>query len=99
MGMVAVGAFGNGHIYLHFDDGLETNRWDDYPGQRHEVTYRWPVSLEPGEEMGGFKLGSCLVLLFEAPLVNGTDRKVGEMGFIVQPGESVRTGQALVLSQ
>ncbi|KAK4532009.1 hypothetical protein CCYA_CCYA10G2866 [Cyanidiococcus yangmingshanensis] len=96
MGLVAIGAFGNGHIDLHFDDDLLTNRWDDYAPQRHEWTYRWPVSLEPGEEMGGFKLGSCIVLLFEAPLIIDPDRGNAGLAFVAQAGDWVRTGEALV---
>ena len=42
--------------------------------------------LTTGEEVGGFLLGSTIVLVFEAP---------ESFTFDVQPGEKVRVGQAL----
>lgn len=42
--------------------------------------------LTPAEEMGGFCLGSTIVLVFEAP---------SDFEFTVHPGQKVRVGQRL----
>ena len=42
--------------------------------------------LRPAEEMGGFKLGSTIVLVFEAP---------ERFEFSVKAGEKIKVGQAL----
>lgn len=42
--------------------------------------------LQVGEEMGGFKLGSTVVLVFEAP---------ENFQFTIEPGQYVKMGQPL----
>lgn len=42
--------------------------------------------LQVGEEMGGFKLGSTVVLVFEAP---------ENFQFVIEPGQYVKMGQPL----
>lgn len=54
-------------------------------GQYSKTLYPSPLPMTPGEEMGGFKLGSTVILLFEAP---------EDFEFTVKPGETVRMGQA-----
>ncbi|RUS35475.1 phosphatidylserine decarboxylase-domain-containing protein [Jimgerdemannia flammicorona] len=91
--MIPVGATNVGSIKINFDEALKTNRREDLPGGTYtEVSYRSAdpfvggKQLVPGEEMGGFCLGSTVVLVFEAPL---------GFRFGVQAGQKVRMGQAL----
>ncbi|OQV04569.1 hypothetical protein CLAIMM_09429 [Cladophialophora immunda] len=49
-------------------------------------------ALRRGEEMGGFRLGSSVVLVFEAPA--GTESKPG-FKWAVEKGQKVKMGQAL----
>ncbi|KIY02032.1 uncharacterized protein Z520_02170 [Fonsecaea multimorphosa CBS 102226] len=49
-------------------------------------------ALRRGEEMGGFRLGSSVVLVFEAPA--GTETKPG-FRWAVEKGQKVKMGQAL----
>ena len=49
-------------------------------------------ALRRGEEMGGFKLGSSVVLVFEAPV--GKDGKSG-IKWAVEKGQKVKMGEAL----
>uniref|UniRef100_A0A6T6MJ28 phosphatidylserine decarboxylase n=1 Tax=Rhodosorus marinus TaxID=101924 RepID=A0A6T6MJ28_9RHOD len=69
--MVPVGATGVGSIELKFDDELETNRFYSSKGDVKLLRYaskdRNFIDLTRGEFMGRFKLGSSIVLIFEAP--------------------------------
>lgn len=100
-GMVPVGATNVGSIKINFDQALRTNnRLRPHPaGTYIEAVYSKASSLlrgqplSAGDEMGGFKLGSTIVLIFEAPknftfaVEEGQKIKVGEaIGYI--PGES-----------
>ncbi|KAI0877061.1 phosphatidylserine decarboxylase [Hypoxylon argillaceum] len=51
-------------------------------------------ALRRGDEMGGFKLGSTIVLVFEAPV---RDQAGGKRGFTwaVEKGQKIQMGQAL----
>lgn len=96
--MTPVGATNVGSIAINFDSHLRTNSRYDVEGVRHqksdcyEATYRSAspllhgYPLVRGDEIGGFKLGSTVVLIFEAPA--NFEFKVGE-------GETVKMGQAL----
>lgn len=44
-----------------------------------------PLSFTRGEEIGGFKLGSTLVLVFEAP----------HFEFNIQPGQKIKLGEPI----
>ncbi|KAI0006919.1 phosphatidylserine decarboxylase [Xylariaceae sp. FL0662B] len=65
-----------------------------------EATYRAASAvlgghaLRRGDEMGGFKLGSTVVLVFEAP-VAGDQTAKGGFVWAVEKGQKVKMGQAL----
>lgn len=96
-GMVPVGATNVGSIILNFDRELRTNQKRGRarrtePGTYVEAVYSNASSVlrgqpfRPGEEMGGFCLGSTVVLVFEAP--KGFE-------FDVKAGQKVKVGQKL----
>ncbi|KAI0881111.1 phosphatidylserine decarboxylase [Annulohypoxylon maeteangense] len=51
-------------------------------------------ALRRGDEMGGFKLGSTIVLVFEAPVADHPGAK-GGFAWAVEKGQKVKMGQAL----
>lgn len=93
-GMVPVGATNVGSIRINFDRDLRTNveRGAAARGSVAAATYETASRvlggqpLGRGEEMGGFLLGSTIVLVFEAPR---------GFAFGVRAGERVRVGEAL----
>ncbi|KAF8972461.1 phosphatidylserine decarboxylase 1 [Flammula alnicola] len=94
-GMVPVGATNVGSIHVNFDTELRTNTHHvrrPPPGTYTEAVYSAasPIlrgqPLTPAEEMGGFCLGSTIVLVFEAP---------SDFEFTVHPGQKVKVGQRL----
>lgn len=90
MNLVAVGAANTGSIFLDFDAKLKTNRLRDIAvhcgGDISEKLYPNGVELHCGENVGGFRMGSTVVLVFESP-----------KGFqwAVAPGDSLKVGQPL----
>ena len=93
--MVPVGATNVGSIRINFDESLRTNTNDgDNKKQPHtfsEAVYTSASVLRgqpllTGEEMGGFRLGSTIVMVFEAPK---------DWEFTVQAGETIKVGEAL----
>ncbi|KAG9294898.1 hypothetical protein G9A89_003238 [Geosiphon pyriformis] len=91
--MVPVGATNVGSIKINFDQVLRTNRKEDLVvGSYTEVSYKKASKLlggQPlrvGDEMGGFALGSTVVLIFEAP---------AQFKFVVTHGQKMKYGQAL----
>ncbi|KAF9107353.1 phosphatidylserine decarboxylase 1 [Mortierella sp. GBA35] len=91
--MVPVGATNVGSIVLNFDKELRTNSREDHHKRGHGELLYSGVSrllngqpLRVGEEMGGFKLGSTVVLVFEAP---------ENFKFVIEPGQYVKMGQPL----
>ncbi|KAH9963542.1 phosphatidylserine decarboxylase-domain-containing protein [Russula dissimulans] len=93
-GMVPVGATNVGSIKINFDQALRTNvrGRPPPPGTYTEAVYSAasPVlngqPLRPGQEMGGFCLGSTIVLVFEAP---------SSFEFGIHAGQKVRVGEQL----
>lgn len=92
--MVPVGATNVGSIVVNFDKDLRTNERQKRPapGVFREAVYTRASPLlggqplKPGVEVGGFKLGSTIVLVFEAPKT---------FQFSLQAGQKVRVGQAM----
>ncbi|GAA5915000.1 hypothetical protein JCM5296_004525 [Sporobolomyces johnsonii] len=92
--MVPVGATNVGSIRVNFDSSLRTNSplRPVTPGTFSEASYANASQLlggqplRAGDEVGGFWLGSTIVLVFEAP-------KTFE--FKIKTGEKVKVGQKL----
>ncbi|WWD02298.1 phosphatidylserine decarboxylase [Kwoniella europaea PYCC6329] len=91
--MVPVGATNVGSIKINFDETLRTNtRKITHPPHTYaEAVYSSASILKgqpllAGEEMGGFKLGSTIVMVFEAPR---------NWKFNVEAGQKVKMGQEL----
>ncbi|KAJ1916166.1 phosphatidylserine decarboxylase 1 [Mycoemilia scoparia] len=95
MSMVPVGATNVGSIQINFDKDLKTNTNDIKEIQHQnftETVYKdhsyilGGVRLHKGQEVGGFKLGSTVVLVFEAP---------ESFKFAVETNQYVRMGEYL----
>uniref|UniRef100_A0A1B6LU49 Phosphatidylserine decarboxylase proenzyme, mitochondrial n=1 Tax=Graphocephala atropunctata TaxID=36148 RepID=A0A1B6LU49_9HEMI len=86
--MTAVGATNVGSIRVHSDKTLHTNtrKWRD--GCRHRDRHM-NVVWSKGEEVGEFRMGSTIVLIFEAPK---------DYTFNVGPNQRVKVGEALTCS-
>ncbi|VDO80321.1 unnamed protein product [Schistosoma mattheei] len=69
MSFAAVGAFGVGNIHVNIDPTLITNKKEDN-------------ALQKGDELGCFRLGSTVVLVFEAP--------TNKLKWCVKPGQRVK---------
>jgi len=93
-GMVPVGATNVGSIVINFDKALRTNVRDrqQLAGTYSEASYSAASRflggqpLRAGDEMGGFLLGSTIVLVFEAP---------ENFRFTLQPGQKIRVGEMM----
>lgn len=86
MTFAAIGATNVGSIKVYCDRELATNT-----AQWPEKIYRKDVNLDStrvtkGELFGEFRLGSTIVLLFEAPR---------DFEFCLQIGQTIKVGQAL----
>ena len=94
--MVPVGATNVGSIRINFDQALRTNatpaRSRPPAGTFEEAVYAAasPVlrgqPLAKAEEMGGFCLGSTIVLVFEAPR---------DFEFVIRAGQKIRVGERI----
>jgi phosphatidylserine decarboxylase len=106
--MTPVGATNVGSIKIHFDRELRTNSLThdatkaSEKGGFVEATYKGASALlggypiTKGGEIGGFNLGSTVVLVFEAPASdpNGPPGQ-GGFRFCVKRGQKVKMGEAL----
>ncbi|KAJ1955505.1 phosphatidylserine decarboxylase 1 [Dipsacomyces acuminosporus] len=94
MSMTAVGATNVGSVVINFDKDLRTNLREKrlLPGQFSQLSYKTlssklhGVPLSKGQEVGGFRLGSTVVLVFSAP---------NNFKFNVEPEQTVKMGEAL----
>ena len=89
--MIPVAATNVGNIHLNFEPNLKTNQSNQLPETMnlsiyHPIEYSKPVEMTKGLEMGGFKLGSTIVLVFEAPK---------RFSFEVAPDQYIKMGQSL----
>jgi len=85
--MAAVGAAGRGSIKLDKEDSEFCPRLWPIHGRVSTRTFEKVMSMTPGDAVGGFRLGSAIVLVFEAP--------EKEFEFLVKPGDVVKLGQRL----
>ncbi|KAJ1980185.1 phosphatidylserine decarboxylase 1 [Dimargaris verticillata] len=93
MSMIPVGATNVGSIKINFDPVLRTNQKETMSsGNYSQMSYTSAsallqgVPLKTGEEVGGFRLGSTVVLVFEAP---------ASFRFTLTPGMKIKVGQPL----
>ncbi|KAJ3156674.1 phosphatidylserine decarboxylase 1 [Geranomyces michiganensis] len=92
--MIPVGATNVGSIKIDFDPELRTNlgrrqlkEQEHAPGTYVERVYPGHgVPVVKGEQMGGFKLGSTVVLVFEAP---------STFEFTLEAGQKIRVGEPM----
>ncbi|ORY03386.1 phosphatidylserine decarboxylase [Basidiobolus meristosporus CBS 931.73] len=91
--MAPVGATNVGSIKINFDKELRTNQKEVIPqGTYTQVSYEsysnrlGGYPLRAGDEVGGFRLGSTIVLVFEAPK---------NFKFNLKPDQVVRVGQKI----
>lgn len=86
MAYSAIGATNVGSIRVYCDQELATNkaRWSNAAYSKDICFNR--TRMAKGELFGEFRLGSTIVLLFEAPR---------DFQFCLQVGQSIKVGQAL----
>nr|CAH7726873.1 unnamed protein product [Callosobruchus chinensis] len=83
----AVGATNVGTVKVYFDKALQTNIHRKSAPMK-EVCLGSAVDLKRGDPMGEFRMGSTIVLIFEAPI---------HFNFSIFPGDKVKMGQRLGL--
>ncbi|KAI9291628.1 phosphatidylserine decarboxylase [Neoconidiobolus thromboides FSU 785] len=91
--MLPVGATNVGSIKIHFDEDLKTNeRKITHRGTYTQVSYSKAspllkgYPLNSGQEIGGFCLGSTIVLVFEAP---------ENFEFKIENNQKIKVGQTI----
>ncbi|XP_044728224.1 phosphatidylserine decarboxylase proenzyme, mitochondrial [Chrysoperla carnea] len=82
--MTAVGATNVGKIRVFFDDCLTTNRKQKDEKIHHDFNH--PIQLKKGDLFGEFRMGSTIVLIFEAP---------PDFEFNIAAGTKIRMGESL----
>ncbi len=83
----AVGATNVGSILISCDGDLATNCRNNMDKCKSKDWHFSPVQVSKGEHFGEFKLGSTVVLIFEAP-TDGFE-------FSVKPGDKIKVGEKL----
>ena len=89
MSQTMIDATNVGSIDIYFDQTLKTNqKLDDYTFRiwKEKFSTIKPIYFDKGDPFGEFKLGSCIVLIFEAP---------STFHFIRQTGDKIRVGERL----
>ncbi|CAF4185033.1 unnamed protein product [Adineta steineri] len=89
MTQTMIGATNVGSIDVYFDKTLKTNqKLDDYTFRIWKEKFQptQETSFDKGEAFGEFKLGSCIVLVFEAP---------STFQFVRHSGDKIRVGEKL----
>jgi phosphatidylserine decarboxylase len=98
----AVGAYHVGSMAFNFDKNIRTNRLrrdftnpnlallstKELGAYAYDFSYPEPVEFKRGDEVGTFKLGSTIVLIFEVP-------EDVDFRFLVEAGDKVSMGQQL----
>lgn len=83
--VVAVGATVVGRVHAFYDPAVpHTNEPDGTPAARD---YETPITVEKGQELGAFEMGSTVIVLFEPGRVRLDPRLV--------PGARVRVGEEI----
>ncbi|KAL4178684.1 hypothetical protein AMTRI_Chr13g116320 [Amborella trichopoda] len=103
MAMAAVGATNVGSIQLSIEPELKTNRprkslmHSEPQNEREYEPEGTGVLIKKGEEVAAFKMGSTVVLVFQAPVgtsdVNNGDASGFE--FCIKRGSKIKVGEAL----
>ncbi|XP_018571598.1 phosphatidylserine decarboxylase proenzyme, mitochondrial isoform X1 [Anoplophora glabripennis] len=81
----AVGATNVGTVKVYFDKTLQTNTRKK-SSRCKELCLGNSIDLGKGDLMGEFRMGSTIVLIFEAPI---------HFDFAILPGDKVKMGQSL----
>ncbi|KAJ8931766.1 hypothetical protein NQ314_015298 [Rhamnusium bicolor] len=81
----AVGATNVGTVKVYFDKTLQTNLWKKSISNK-EICLGNSIELKRGDPIGEFRMGSTIVLIFEAPI---------HFNFSILPGDQIKMGQSL----
>ncbi|RLN39654.1 hypothetical protein C2845_PM01G00080 [Panicum miliaceum] len=102
--IAAIGATNVGSIRVNLEPELRTNRAVSRmvhslpPEERVYEPEGTGVVVKKGEEIAGFKMGSTVVVVFEAQAWKRKARESsasGDFGFCVRAGDKVRAGEAI----
>ncbi|KAL8539733.1 hypothetical protein ACS0TY_001372 [Phlomoides rotata] len=93
LAMAAIGATNIGSIELFIEPTLKTNNPQKkllHSDPADERLYGTGVLLKKGDEVAAFNMGSTVVLVFQAPVVDKS-----EFRFCINKGDRIRVGEAL----
>lgn len=71
---------------MYFDESLHTNQGSFFDEKMHDKTLALNSSFKKGDPLGEFRMGSTIVLIFEAP---------PKFKFSVMPGQQIKMGQGV----
>lgn len=86
MAVVLVGATNVGQIELSFDKKIRGNQLNG--GGLREIVYKTPIDIEKGQELGMFRMGSTVVVVYSEEFIKRFQGKL-------RLGPYVKVGQAL----